>query len=67
MDNLGLVESEWNSMKEWLNLANEIGEIHLENVPDVEEGWLANPDATVQAMEATEQSAEDLARITRTV
>lgn len=67
MDNLGFVESDWDSMKEWLNLANEIGVIQLNNVPDAEEGWLAYPDAMAQAVEATEHSAEDLTRITQTV
>lgn len=35
----GMLDSEWESMKQWLYLMNEIGMVEVRNAPDVEGGW----------------------------
>ena len=34
-----MLDSEWDSMKQWLYLLNEIGEVEVRNAPNVEGGW----------------------------
>ena len=63
MEQTGRIDEEWDTMKDWLDLLNEIGMIKLENVPDVEGGWQDFEDATEGMRSATEQSLDDVTKI----
>lgn len=63
MEQTGRVDKEWESMKNWLDILNEIGLIDLNNVPDVEGGWQNYDDATREMRSATEHSLDDVKKI----
>lgn len=55
---IGMSSEEWGSMKNWLNMLNELGEIEIQNVPDVEGGWQEYDDMVDGVAEKAEKAAE---------
>ena len=51
-----ITTDQWQSMKDWLYLLNEIGEVEIQNVPDVEEGWQNYNDLIENTAENAEQA-----------
>ena len=49
---------DWMAMKDWLDILNEIGEIHINNVPDYEEGWQNVDDLVDSVADKAEQTAQ---------
>ena len=60
MQESGKTEGDWDSMKQWLDLLNEIGMIDLMNVPDVEEGWQNYKDWAADAAESAADAEESM-------
>ena len=60
MQETGKTEGDWDSMKQWLDLLNEIGMIDLMNVPDVEEGWQNYRDWAADAAESAADAEESM-------
>lgn len=55
----GMTSAEWSSMKDWLYMLNELGEIEIQNVPDVEGGWQEYDDMVDGIAEKAEQAKEN--------
>ena len=64
MQETGKTEGDWDSMKQWLDLLNEIDMITLTNVPDVEKGWQNYKDWAADAAESAEAAAESMQEAT---
>lgn len=54
----GMTSDQWKSMKDWLNILNEAGEISLSKVPDYEEGWQNYDDMVDGVADKAEKAAE---------
>lgn len=55
----GMTPDQWKSMKDWLYILNEAGEISLSNVPDYEEGWQNYDDMAAGVAKEAQQAADN--------
>ena len=63
----GMSSDQWKSMKNWLYLLNEIGEVEIQNVPDVEGGWQNYNDLVENTAENAEQAKKNAETVKETL